>query len=136
MEVAEALFDLARMFTQPLPAAVESKPGAKAADLPKLDPNHETKASPSSASIVTAHVSNGAAVVLSSSIPTPASGPNVNGSVKRSSPGVLSTPSPIRSPPLPTAALAEGTLHFRGVLRTCIYVERLGRSVGHDSPFE
>ncbi|XP_073385682.1 uncharacterized protein [Physcomitrium patens] len=113
VEVAEALFDLARMFTQPLPAAVESKPEAKAADLPKLDPNHETKASPSSASIVTAHVSNGAAVVLSSSIPTPASGPNVNGSVKGSSPGVLSTPSPIRSPPLPTAALAEAAKRKR-----------------------
>lgn len=133
VEVAEALSDLARLFTQSPPPLREFKVERKLANIPKPDPKQEPKTLPASASIIPAHVANGAVVVSSSSTPTSASGPNVNGSVKGSSPGVLSTASPISSPPLPTVALTDGTFHFPENLCTYIYLKRRGWGVGHDT---
>ncbi|XP_073392668.1 uncharacterized protein [Physcomitrium patens] len=118
VEVAEALFDLARMFTQPAAAVVESKPEPRVihSDL-KSEAKLERKISSGSGSSLPPHPSNGPAVSSSVSAAGPAAGAAVAGTVRSSSPVSASAASPMSSPPT-GASFAEVTKRKRPRLRT------------------
>lgn len=107
MEVAEALFDLARMFTQPAPPAVEARVEAKAAaNEVKPEARQETKVGGSS---LPPQAPNGLGIVNSGSSAGGASVATVGGTVRSNSPGAASAASPAPSPPAAAAGpVADG----------------------------
>uniref|UniRef100_A0A7I4A8S5 Uncharacterized protein n=1 Tax=Physcomitrium patens TaxID=3218 RepID=A0A7I4A8S5_PHYPA len=108
VEVAEALFDLARMFTQPPPPVAEPKAEPKVVvDVTKSDNKQEAKVSVASGCSVAAQVTNGGVVVQSALTAAPTSGANVGGIVMSSSSGAASAASPIPSPPSAAAPVTE-----------------------------
>lgn len=116
MEVAEALFDLARMFTQPPPSeskASESKGEAKvsAVNEVKSEAKQETKASGGgSGSSLPPQAPNGGGIANEVKAGG-ASGAGGAGGVRGSSPGAGSAASPAPSSPAPgagAAPVAEG----------------------------
>lgn len=117
VEVAEALFDLARMFTQPPPPVAEPKAETKVVvDMTKIDLKQEAKVSVASVCSATTQVPNGAVVVQSTLTAASTSGANVVGSVMSSSSVAASAASPIPSPPAAAAPVAEGTTRLFGLL--------------------
>jgi hypothetical protein len=100
VEVAEALFDLARMFTQPPPSEVKASEAQAEAKVSivneaKSESKQETKASGGS---LAAQAPNGGGVVNEVKA----------GGVRGSSPGAGSAASPAPSSPAPGAAAAAG----------------------------
>lgn len=111
MEVAEALFDLARMCTQPPPSAsaVEAKKESRAfVNEVKSEAKQEPKVGGSS---LPPHAPNGHSAVPSGTSVGVAS--VAGGSVRSNSPGVASAASPAPSPPAAAAAsAADGMVSF------------------------
>lgn len=115
VEVAEALYDLARMFTQPSTAVRKSKVEASMdTDLPKAVQSQVTNVPSASECSAFADASNGAVVVPSALTVAPVSVANACGSVRSSSLGSASAASPIQPPSPAAAPVAEGIVYFLG----------------------
>lgn len=118
VEVAEALFDLARLFTQPTSSTMELKLEEKSSPLDSK-PAVDSKAfEPAASTTLIIQPSNGPFNAISTSLLAPTPSSALAGPITVFSPAHASTVSPTHHPsPPPGAPAAEGMLHFEVYFR-------------------